>query len=54
MSQETGSRFIDETRFESLAPSDQSRGLPPPPLEAPWDSSAETIDLPRRETGSGG
>ena len=49
MPQNIGSRFIDETRFESLAPSDQSRGLPPPPLEAPWDSSAETIDLPRRE-----
>ncbi|HUU60115.1 MAG TPA: SagB/ThcOx family dehydrogenase [Phycisphaerae bacterium] len=49
MTEHVGSEFMKRTRYEFLGPSDQQRGRPSPPVEMPWDQSAEVIDLPGRD-----
>ena len=49
MKEEIGRKFVEKTKYRSVGTSDQQKGLPQPPLEAPWDASAETIELPKRE-----
>lgn len=41
---------MDQTRYEYLSPSDQTRGHPPPPLEKPYGRERETIALPPVES----
>lgn len=41
-----GNEFMKKTWFEYLEPSDQSRGIPHPPLEAPYLEEGQVIDLP--------
>lgn len=40
-----GHDFLQKTRYEHLEPSDQTRGLPPPPLELPADPAATRLPL---------
>ncbi|NYT06399.1 MAG: SagB/ThcOx family dehydrogenase [Methanomicrobiales archaeon] len=47
--QGTGRTFMEKTTFENLAPSDQMRGLPQPPLGLPCPPGAGAIPLPRPE-----
>lgn len=41
-----GKEFMEKTRYEYLEESDQSRGLPQPPLELPYEKTKRVIDLP--------
>lgn len=41
-----GQSFLRLTQRRRLGPSQQSQGLPQPPLEAPYDSAAHIIPLP--------
>lgn len=41
-----GSEFIEKTKYENMGRSDQQKGLPQPPLEAPVEDKFELIDLP--------
>lgn len=41
---------MEQTKYKYLPPSDQTQGLPQPPLEKVWTTDAPTIDLPRPET----
>lgn len=41
-----GREFIEKTKYQYLPPSDQTQGLPQPPLEKAWATEAPTIDLP--------
>jgi len=41
-----GKDFIEKTKYHHLSPSDQMRGLPPPPVELSYDLKEELIDLP--------
>lgn len=50
MSNDTGKTFVENTKYPHLTHSDQSRGLPPPPLELPYDRSLPAIDLPNAQT----
>ena len=45
--QETGKEFMEGTKCENMNSSDQSRGLPQPPLELPYDKSRTVVDLPK-------
>ncbi len=45
-----GKEFMEKTKHKYLPPSDQTQGLPQPPLEKVWTSEAPLIDLPRPET----
>ncbi|MCQ8893516.1 MAG: SagB/ThcOx family dehydrogenase [Methanolinea sp.] len=45
-----GKAFMELTRYEHLSPSDQSRGLPSPPLEKPSPPEGPFISLPAPET----
>ncbi len=49
-SKSIGSQFMSETQVSRLEPSEQSRGLPQPPLELPYDGPGPLIDLPRPES----
>ena len=49
MKEEIGRRFVEKTNYRHVGSSDQQKGLPQPPLEVPWDRSAPTIEMPRRE-----
>ena len=42
--------FMEYTRFEHLAPTDQMKGLPQPPLELPFDRSWKIVSLPDPKT----
>lgn len=42
-----GREFMEKTRYKYLEPSAQSRGLPQPPLELPYDVTERPLDLPR-------
>jgi SagB-type dehydrogenase family enzyme len=44
-----GAEFITRTKYEFLEPSQQSRGLPQPPLELETYRDRELIELPRPE-----
>ena len=46
MSNGIGREFIQRTKYVYLGPSDQSQGLPQPPLELPYDQDAEILSLP--------
>lgn len=46
MPQETGRRFMQETRYEHLDISDQRKKLPQPPLELNYDRGLPTLALP--------
>jgi SagB-type dehydrogenase family enzyme len=41
-----GERFMVESRYENMGEPAQSRGVPQPALELPWDEKAELISLP--------
>ena len=41
-----GREFMDKTRYRYLDPSDQSQGMPPPPVVRPFPDEAPRIDLP--------
>jgi len=38
---------MERTKYENMGSSDQSRGLPQPPLELPYDKSRTVVDLPK-------
>lgn len=42
----TGRVFMEQTRYEHLSPSDQMRGLPPPPLEKAYTKGRQAVPLP--------
>ena len=46
MAKGIGSEFIEKTKYQCLGESDQSQGLPQPPLEVCCDPKARVIDLP--------
>ena len=46
MTRAIGKDFMALTKYRQLGPSDQMRGRPAPPLEAPYDESAPAIPLP--------
>lgn len=46
----TGKDFIARTRYEKLTPSDQSQGLPAPPLEMPYKGPGPVIHLPKPDS----
>jgi SagB-type dehydrogenase family enzyme len=41
-----GREFMERTRYKYLSVSAQQRGLPQPPLQAPYEGAAEPIGLP--------
>jgi len=45
-----GHRFLTETRHHHLGESDQSKGLPQPPLQLPYDPTQPSVDLPSPAT----
>lgn len=46
----TGRTFMEQTRYEYLSPSDQTRELPAPPLEKAAPEDCPQIPLPKPET----
>lgn len=42
-----GREFMEKTKYQYLPPSDQTQGLPQPPLEKVWPAGGVTIDLPQ-------
>ena len=46
MSESIGKEFMRLTRYANMSPSDESQGLPQPPLELPFAPTARLIDLP--------
>lgn len=46
MSKGIGKEFMLKTQYEYLEESDQSKGLPQPPLQLPYDKDGVIIDLP--------
>jgi len=49
MAGQIGQTFMEMTKFGHSRPSDQMKGLSPPPLELPCDPAIPRIDLPRPE-----
>ena len=47
MPKDIGKQFMSQTQLRRLEPSDQSRGLPQPPLELPYDAARSYVALPR-------
>ena len=50
MNLDVGKEFMEKTKYKHMGESDQSRGLPQPPLELPYDSSKKTYGLPAPST----
>ncbi len=48
-----GRAFMEQTRYERLAPSDQMLGRPPPPLEKPYLKGGRVIPLPSSYPSAG-
>lgn len=46
MAELIGREYMEKTKYKYLPPSDQTQGLPQPPLEKVWTTEAATIDLP--------
>lgn len=46
MNLDVGKEFMEKTKYKYLGESDQSKGLPQPPLELPYDESKKAYDLP--------
>jgi SagB-type dehydrogenase family enzyme len=49
MTEHIGPLFMHKTRPQELRPSDQSQGVPQPPLELPYPTDAKLIELPEPE-----
>lgn len=49
MTKNIGREFMRHTCYDKLEPSEQSRGLPQPPLELPYPEDASIFQLPRPE-----
>lgn len=45
--QRTGKEFMERTKYHNMGSSDQSKGLPQPPLELPHDETRNVIELPK-------
>jgi len=45
---------MEGTKYHNMGSSDQSKGLPQPPLELPYDESAAVVDLPKPLKATGG
>jgi len=45
----SGQEFIERTKYHNLAKSDQMKGVHPPPLELPYDSTQPRIEVPKPE-----
>ena len=43
---EAGQEFLERSKYEQMGQSDQMKGLPPPPMELPYDKTRAIIDLP--------
>ena len=43
----TGSEFMEKTKYAYIGRSDQQKGMPQPPLELPPDPDLPVFDLPR-------
>ncbi|MCW3978539.1 MAG: nitroreductase family protein, partial [Candidatus Bathyarchaeota archaeon] len=50
MNLDVGKEFMEKTKYRYLGESDQSKGLPQPPLELPYDESKKVHDLPAPAT----
>ena len=50
MNPDVGKEFMEKTKNLDLGESDQSKGLPQPPLELPYDKSMKVYDLPAPAT----
>jgi len=48
--QKIGRTFMELTRYAHLPPSDQQRGVTPPPLEKPYSDDGMVIELPSPES----
>ena len=48
MKKNAGLEFLKKTQYTHMDPSDQSRGLPAPPLELEYDKSKSLIPLPKK------
>ncbi len=46
MNLDVGKEFMEKTKYKYLGESDQSKGLPQPPVELPHDESKKAYDLP--------
>jgi len=44
MADSIGERFMSESRYENMGETAQSRKLPQPPLELPWDENIELTE----------
>lgn len=49
MEKAIGKKFMEQTKYQHLALSDQQQGLAQPPLQQPLPAGAEVIDLPQPE-----
>lgn len=47
MNRKIGAEFLKFTQYKYLSESDQSKGVPQPPLELPYDDKGKLIDLPQ-------
>src|SRR5512142_2107493 len=47
---DAGQTFLQETRYGRMGRSDQSQGVPQPPLELPSEPNCPLIELPRPES----
>jgi len=47
MGQAIGEEFVEKTKYKYLGPSAQARGVPPPPVELPYDPQLPLIKLPK-------
>ncbi|MDH4157105.1 MAG: SagB/ThcOx family dehydrogenase [candidate division Zixibacteria bacterium] len=43
---EAGQQFLEESKYDQMGQSDQMKGMPPPPMELPYDTTGAVIDLP--------
>jgi SagB-type dehydrogenase family enzyme len=43
---EAGQEFLEKSKYEQMGQSDQMKGVPPPPMESPQDTTGAVIDLP--------
>ena len=50
MSGDIGKIFMERTKYEHIGIPDQARGLPPPPVELPYEQSAALVELPDPRT----
>ncbi|HUT23617.1 MAG TPA: SagB/ThcOx family dehydrogenase [Sumerlaeia bacterium] len=51
MARGTGLEFMEKTKFKYAVPSDQQRGVAPPPLQTPFPEGGRRRDLPEPHKG---